>query len=373
MPLFEYLTPTTLVWQDTPKRRGRKRSKRRTASTGPRHTSLSEEPRPSTLPGSPAFTGKKRRGGRGKGGAGAAATDTQANGTADAMPQNENKLDNLCHLLENIIMQHGSNEVNAVPRQQAKGKGSATPGTQHPLQNAGGGGAGTAVPSTSGVLTSPSHGADGRKELSKEELEQERKARKEAKKARKKAPGKENVMDSANSNQPAQQNSATPAPSAGAIPKTPVKAAAANSVPAAAAGPSGESSIQQGQDAPAGKSKADLRRERREKQEAQRQAKLAAKAQQEEEKKTKEKQVAEKPKTSGKVKVAGEGTTRKRTKRASGRPAGERRVPLLGHLPPYSPSPPEHLVNSDSIHPAVLSVGLKMKVRRMLCNVYVAC
>lgn len=282
------------------------------------------------------------------------------------MPQNENKLDNLCHLLENIIMQHGSNEVNATPRQQAKGKGPAAAGPQQPLQNAAGAGAATAVPSTSGVLTSPSHATDGRKELSKEELEQERKARKEAKKARKKAPGKENDMDSANSSQPAQQNNATPTPSAGAIPKTPVKvgaaaAAVANSVPVAAAGPSGESSSQQGQDAAAAKSKADLRKERREKQEAQRQAKLAAKAQQDEEKKAKEKQAAEKPKTAGKVKVAGEGTTRKRMKRASGRPGGERRVPLLGHLPPYSPSPPEHLVNSDSIHPAVLSVGLKMK------------
>lgn len=350
----------TIAMQDTPKRRGRKRSKRRTASTGPRHASLSEEPRPSTLPGSPAFTGKKKRGGRGRGGA---AAGTEPNCTSETMPQ-ENKLDNLCHLLEDIILQHGTNEVNAAPQQPVKSKGAAASGIQQPLQNASGG----AVPSTS-------QGSEAKTEVSREEVERERKARKEAKKAKKKAPGKENV-EIPNNRQPAQQNSTASTPSGGAVgkaPATPVKqkTTVAKSVPVAAVGPSGESSSQasasganQGDDAAAGKSKAELRKERREKQEAQRQAKLAAKAQQEEERKAKEKQAAaEKPKVSGKVKAPGEGT-RKRTKRVGGK--GERNVPLLGHLPPHSPNPPEHYVNSECIHPAILSVGLKMKVRRLL-------
>uniref|UniRef100_A0A0P4VTZ9 Translation initiation factor eIF2B subunit delta n=2 Tax=Scylla olivacea TaxID=85551 RepID=A0A0P4VTZ9_SCYOL len=399
---------------DTPKRRGRKRSKRRAASSGARHTSLSEEPRPATLPSSPAG-GKKGPGALVKkaGNKGQANTVVpQQNCTIDTMPQKENKLDNLCNLLENIILQHGR-EAPTSGQKPAKVDGAtALPPPRAGTQNA--------VPSTSGGLPASLHSAlEAGKDLSKEELERERKARKEAKKARKKGPGKENVeerKETQNSGQgsapattvkgspvkgapttpvkgapttpvkgaaapaiPVKGAAAAATPMKGAVAK-PVKVAAAKSATAGAAVPSsilvvdlkyGKESSEQagvevakpaGQDSTAGKSKADLRRERREKQEAQRQAKLALKEQQEEQKKQKDKQVVmEKGKASSKAKATGEGTRKARVRRASSRGSSERKVPLLGHLPQYSPNPPPHQVNSDSIHPAVLTVGLKMK------------
>lgn len=377
---------------DTPKRRGRKRSKRRAASSGARHASLSEEPRPATLPSSPAGGKKgpgallKKAGNKGQ----ANLVVPQQNCTTHTMPQKENKLDNLCNLLENIILQHGK-EAPTPGQKPAKVDGAAAlppPGTS--TQNA--------IPSTSTGL--PASALEGKKDLSKEELERERKARKEAKKARKKGPGKENVEERKETQKSGQGSApATPVKGAAATPvkaapTTPVKAAAAQATPVkgaaakaatagAAAAPSstlvvdlksGKESCEQpgaaaaaaakpaGQDSTAGKSKADLRRERREKQEAQRQAKQALKEQQEEQKKQKDKQVVvEKAKTPNKVKVAGEGTRKARVRRASSRGSSDRKVPLLGHLPQYSPNPPPHQVNSDSIHPAVLTVGLKMK------------
>ncbi|KAK8395056.1 hypothetical protein O3P69_006070 [Scylla paramamosain] len=439
---------------DTPKRRGRKRSKRRAASSGARHTSLSEEPRPATLPSSPAGGKKgpgallKKAGNKGQ----ANTVVPQQNCTIDTMPQKENKLDNLCNLLENIILQHGR-EAPTPGQKPAKVDGAtALPPPRAGTQNA--------VPSTSGGLPASLHSAlEAGKDLSKEELERERKARKEAKKARKKGPGKENVeerKETQNSGQgsapattvkgspvkgapttpvkgapttpvkgapttpvkgapttpvkgapttpvkgapttpvkgapttpvkgaaapaiPVKGAAAAATPVKGAVAK-PVKVAAAKSATAGAAVPSsilvvdlryGKESSEQagvevakpaGQDSTAGKSKADLRRERREKQEAQRQAKLALKEQQEEQKKQKDKQVVmEKAKASSKAKATGEGTRKARVRRASSRGSSERKVPLLGHLPQYSPNPPPHQVNSDSIHPAVLTVGLKMK------------
>lgn len=265
----------------------------------------------------------------------------QVNCTTETMPQKETKLDNLCNLLENIILQHGNTEAST-PTKKPQGATAAT----KPLQNA--------VPSTSAGSPSQNSAPETKKDLSREELERERKERKEAKKARKKGPGKENAgerKETQNSRHPAEQSNAA--------------TAGATSVPVVDMRPGRESAESAGQpaqgsqDGTAAKSKADLRKERREKQEAQRQAKMALKAQQEEEKqKAKEKQtVVDVSKAPSKAKTAGDGTKKSRVRRAS----RERRVPLLGHLPQHSPNPPPHQVNDDSIHPAVMSIGLKMK------------
>ncbi|KAG0715882.1 Translation initiation factor eIF-2B subunit delta [Chionoecetes opilio] len=346
---------------DTPKRRGRKRSKRRTSSSGPRHTSLSEDARPSTLPGSPA-AGKK---GPGKGGSKGQANTVvpQQTCTTATMPQKENKLGDLCSLLDNIILQHGNKDTTSPVRKPAGAEGAtaaAPPGAGRPPQ--------PALPSTStGASSSLPPAPEAKVDLSKEELEKERKARKEAKKAKKKGPGKENVeerKETHNSVQPPQRDAAA---ITAQTPVTSSRAAeAVTSVPVVDSRPGQESSGQlgpSGQDDVAGKSKAGQRKERREKQEAQRLAKLALKAQTEEPKqKAKDKQVvAGKGKAASKAVTGGEGARKGRVRRASSKVSRERKVPLLGHLTPYSPSPPPHEVNSDSVHPAVLSLGLKMK------------
>ncbi|MPC28491.1 hypothetical protein E2C01_021697 [Portunus trituberculatus] len=144
------------VSQDTPKRRGRKRSKRRAASSGARHASLSEEPRPATLPSSPAGGKKgpaallKKAGNKGQ----ANTVVPLKNCTTNTMPQKENKLDNLCSLLENIILQHGR-EAPTPGQKPANVHGA----TALPTLNA--------VPSTSAGLPASSHSTpEAKKDLS---------------------------------------------------------------------------------------------------------------------------------------------------------------------------------------------------------------
>lgn len=108
-----------------------------------------------------------------------------------------------------------------------------------------------------------------------------------------------------------------------------------------------------------GKSKADLKRERREKQEAQRAAKLAEK--EKAEAKKKETETAKSQNTEDKSRQKSPDKILAKKKSAVAKKEDGRRIPLLAHLTPYSPEPPKHPINSENIHPAIRSLGLKMK------------
>ncbi|KAK4299965.1 hypothetical protein Pmani_027799 [Petrolisthes manimaculis] len=115
-----------------------------------------------------------------------------------------------------------------------------------------------------------------------------------------------------------------------------------------------------------GKSKAELKRERREKQEAQRLAKMAAKTKAVEEKQPKKKVESQADKKSSTVdkKKKGSGDAGKSGKEKSGdKKSTKRRIPLLGHLTPPALQAPHAPVNSEIIHPAVRTLGIKMKDR----------
>ncbi|ROT63603.1 putative translation initiation factor eIF-2B subunit delta isoform X1 [Penaeus vannamei] len=224
----------------------------------------------------------------------------------------DQKLASLCQLLENIVLQHGGKEMSSggtkpvsVPQQNQNTATKVSPVAKPASETS----------SSKGKGTEEHPGA----EKSREEIEMERKARKEAKKAGKKKGGDQSKAKEG-----------------------------------------------EGVEDGSGKSKADLKRERREKQEAQRQAKALAKAQQEAEKQKKsqpqsQKIIREEAKKAPQTKKFADG--RRFRDKKSVEKDSSRRIPLLGHLTPYTSHPPSLPVNSDSIHPAIRTLGQKMKDR----------
>ncbi|XP_071512727.1 uncharacterized protein eIF2Bdelta isoform X2 [Panulirus ornatus] len=266
------------------------------------------------------------------------------------MSQATTKLDNLCHLLENIVIQHSGKEAlsdNSLKLPVASAAQSVrevSPAKVIP----------TAVGSPNVVIES------------REAIEQERKARKEAKKTKKKGGEKgKSGDDKMNCKMEEVKRGASQEV---AVPRTREKQPGDNCKPLQQAQHTRLSDGTQGssQESATGKSKADLRRERREKQEAQRQAKMAAKVQQEAEAQHKGQEHVHpsndktKP-PQRKKRLGSEGGKRWRDKKSFDKGPTGRRIPLLGHLTPHSSQPPELPVNCDTIHPAVRTLGLKMK------------
>ncbi|XP_068251076.1 translation initiation factor eIF2B subunit delta isoform X2 [Palaemon carinicauda] len=258
-----------------------------------------------------------------------------------AMSGGLNKLDRLCGLLENIVVEH----KDFVPQNVTK--------TNSPKVEKG-------KITQSNDIAHANNVISNSQEKSREELELERKARKEAKKSKKKGSNKENEK------QEVEVNNAN---------KVEVNRETVQNVQAVQKPSSGEGQqvapAKAGQEAKSkesdasGKSKAELKRERREKQEAQRKAKMESKVQQEAEKKQKQPQQGSKDKTTtqpSKKKSEVE-VKRGRDKKSTDKEQSERRVPLLGHLTPFLSQPPSHPVNCDFIHPAVRTLGIKMKER----------
>lgn len=271
------------------------------------------------------------------------------------MSQATTKLDSLCHLLENIVIQHSSKEalsdssikLPVVSAAQAIREASPAKVTS------------TAVEPPNNLLES------------REAIDHERKVQKEAKKAKKKG-GEKNKSGDDNESCKKEQNNrgaSQEQKTVPAVPSTQEKQPGDRQKPLQPTQQTRLPEERQGtsQEGASGKSKADLKRERREKQEAQRQAKMVAKAQQETEKQQKgQEQVHpsnDKTKPSQKKKKFGsEGGRRWRDKKNFDKGPTGRRIPLLGHLTPHSSQPPQLPVNCDTIHPAVRTLGLKMKV-----------
>ena len=248
------------------------------------------------------------------------------------------KLDRLCGLLENIVIEH-----KAVVSKSNSSAGSCPPKIQK-IQN-------------DFVAQSGSEVDKPKGEKTREEIELERKARKETKKAKKKGGNKENEKDEADVVDAC--SSAANKKLSQDVPKAQNQS---EGTPAKSASETDKGSASEA----LGKSKADLKRERREKQEAQRKAKLEAKAQQEAEKKQKQqssqqggKDKAELQQFKKKAEVEGK---RGRDKKSSEKDRNERRIPLLGHLTPHLSQPPHYPINCDAIHPAIRTLGIKMKV-----------
>lgn len=270
------------------------------------------------------------------------------------MSEATDKLDHLCRLLENITVQYEGKDAvinNVKLPQHIKTKTPAAAELEVKT-------APTAV--NPPVTVSETKGG----EKTREELELERKARKEAKKARKKdgkkekEQDKENQKDSKNANVQKDVPEKKPVLSQGdaQVNQKPLKQTVSTKMPTEPLGTSQVGSAE--------KSKADLKRERREKQEAQRQAKAAAQAQQAAEKQQKPKEQVQR--SGDKVQQTQNKKTGKNIRLKSGKSldkgSGGRRIPFLGHLTPYSSSPPPQPVNVDSIHPAIRALGIKMKV-----------
>ncbi|KAG7172084.1 Translation initiation factor eIF-2B subunit delta-like [Homarus americanus] len=273
-----------------------------------------------------------------------------------------NKLDNLCNLLENIVIQHSgkeamSNNTIKLPVAQTSQTITGPPPVKVP-------------PSTTD--SPPTTTSQHKGEKTKEEIECERKGRKEAKKAKKKGGEKaKSENDKENYKNINVENKKKESQ------EEKVMSMATNTQQIQPGDQQGQ--LQQhtklsvalegtDQSDAAGKSKADLKRERREKQEAQRQAKLAAKAKQEAEKQQKGQEEAHPSNNKirlpqKKKKLEGEGLRRLKDRKSFSKGPSDRRIPLLGHLTPYSSQPPLLPVNCDTIHPAVRTLGLKMKDR----------
>ncbi|XP_047500518.1 translation initiation factor eIF-2B subunit delta-like isoform X3 [Penaeus chinensis] len=269
----------------------------------------------------------------------------------------DKKLDSLCQLLENIVLQHGGKDISpggakpvSVPQQNQNTAAKVSPVTK----------------SASG----PSSKVEGNKEQpgeekSKEEIERERKARKEAKKAGKKKGGDQSKAKEGGTDESTKENKKPP-PQSQKEAKAQSKPAEEKAAPPQQSKQGQEPQQKEGVEDGSGKSKADLKRERREKQEAQRQAKALAKAQQDAEKQKKsqpqsQKITREESKKGPQIKKFAEGR-RTRDKKSIEKDSS-RRIPLLGHLTPYTSHPPSLPVNCDSIHPAIRTLGQKMKDR----------
>lgn len=269
----------------------------------------------------------------------------------------DKKLDSLCQLLENIVLQHGGKEMSS----------GGTKPVSVPQQNQNTAAEVSSV--TKSASGPPSSKVEGDKEQpgeekSREEIERERKARKEAKKAGKKKGGDQSKGKEGGTDESTKENKKPP-PQSQKEAKAQSKPTEEKAAPPQQSKQGQEPQQKEGVQDSSGKSKADLKRERREKQEAQRQAKVLAKAQQEAEKQKKsqpqsQKITREESKKGPQIKKFGEG--RRTRDKKSVEKDSSRRIPLLGHLTPYTSHPPSLPVNCDSIHPAIRTLGQKMKV-----------
>lgn len=270
----------------------------------------------------------------------------------------DQKLASLCQLLENIVLQHGGKEMSSggtkpvsVPQQNQNTATKVSPVAKPASETS----------SSKGKGTEEHPGA----EKSREEIEMERKARKEAKKAGKKKGGDQSKAKEGGTDESTKENKKPP-PQNQKEAKAQSKPAEEKAAPPQQCKQGQEPQQKEGVEDGSGKSKADLKRERREKQEAQRQAKALAKAQQEAEKQKKsqpqsQKIIREEAKKAPQTKKFADG--RRFRDKKSVEKDSSRRIPLLGHLTPYTSHPPSLPVNSDSIHPAIRTLGQKMKDR----------
>ncbi|XP_066981879.1 translation initiation factor eIF2B subunit delta isoform X2 [Macrobrachium rosenbergii] len=258
------------------------------------------------------------------------------------MSKGMNKLDRLCGLLEHIVIEH----KDTVSQNVAKAN---SPNNEKVKSN-----------QSNDIAHANNVTSNSNEEKTREEVELERKARKEAKKAKKKGGNKENEKEGAEVNNASKME---------VNHETPKNAQAVQKPSSSGGGQQGTPTklVQEAKNKDAdssGKSKADLKRERREKQEAQRKAKMEAKAQETEKKQkqpqqgSKDKTLPQPPKKKSDVEVK-----RGRDKKSADKEHSERRVPLLGHLTPFLSQPPSHPVNCDFIHPAIRTLGIKMKER----------
>ncbi|XP_042872498.1 translation initiation factor eIF-2B subunit delta-like [Penaeus japonicus] len=272
------------------------------------------------------------------------------------LKMSDKKLDSLCQLLENIVLQHGGKEIPL--------GGTKPDNVAQQKQNV----SAKEIPVTSTASnTSPIEVTVEcpNEEKSREEIERERKARKEAKKDKKKKGG-----DQGKAKEGSTKESKKPTPQSQKGSNIQSKPAEEKAAPLQQSKQLQEPQPQQkedGQDG-SGKSKADLKRERREKQEAQRLAKAEAKAKQEAEKQKKsqpqsQKVNSEESKKAPQPKKKLSDGRRMRDKKSVEKEDSSRRIPLLGHLTPYTSHPPSLPVNCDSIHPAIRTLGQKMKDR----------
>ncbi|KAK8743083.1 hypothetical protein OTU49_001513, partial [Cherax quadricarinatus] len=261
------------------------------------------------------------------------------------MSEAKNKLDHLCNLLDSIVIEHSGKEgystntvIPVLVDQTAKGTSEVA-----------------VIPSKFESL--PGTVSECQGEKTKEDIEHERKARKEAKAMKKKGGDKSKSENDKQENFNCIKVEKKKAVQQGK--PLVVSAVTEEKLPRGKQEPSGSSVPSQGtsQESTTAKSKADLKRERREKQEAQRQAKMIAKAKEVEKQTKGQEQVHlsnDKAKPAPKKKKsAGEGAKRSR----------DRRIPLLGHLPLHFSQLPIYPVNCDDIHPAVRTLGLKMRDR----------
>lgn len=270
----------------------------------------------------------------------------------------DQKLASLCQLLENIVLQHGGKEMSSggtkpvsVPQQNQNTATKVSPVAKPASETS----------SSKGKGTEEHPGA----EKSREEIEMERKARKEAKKAGKKKGGDQSKAKEGGTDESTKENKKPPPQNKKEV-KAQSKPAEEKAAPPQQCKQGQEPQQKEGVEDGSGKSKADLKRERREKQEAQRQAKALAKAQQEAEKQKKsqpqsQKIIREEAKKAPQTKKFADG--RRFRDKKSVEKDSSRRIPLLGHLTPYTSHPPSLPVNSDSIHPAIRTLGQKMKDR----------
>ncbi|XP_045596084.1 translation initiation factor eIF2B subunit delta isoform X2 [Procambarus clarkii] len=278
------------------------------------------------------------------------------------MTEATSKLDHLCNLLDRIVIQHSGNEAcsNSTGKPISTGQDARETSPVKII--------------SSELVSLPSTVLESTRVKSKEEIERERKARKDAKKMSK----KKNEEKNQNENKSESDNHVKMESKTEILHKQKPTALATITLekqhvdkqkPLQQIQKEKSSATSQGtsQEGASGKSKADLRRERREKQEAQRQAKITAIAKQEPEKQHKgQVQVHlgnDKVKLPQKKKKSGwEGGRRWRKSPVDNYQTGHR-IPLLGHLTPHSSQPPIYPVNCDAIHPAIRTLGLKMKDR----------
>ncbi|XP_064083266.1 translation initiation factor eIF2B subunit delta-like [Macrobrachium nipponense] len=264
------------------------------------------------------------------------------------MSKGMNKLDRLCGLLENIVIEHKDTVPQNVVKANSPNNEKVKPNNEKGKNN------------QSNDITASDVISHSKEEKPREEVELERKARKEAKKAKKKGVNKENekVEAEVNNGSKVEVNHETPK-NVQALQKPSSSGEGQQGKPAK---PVQEAKSKDADSS--GKSKADLKRERREKQEAQRKAKMEAKAQETEKTQKqpqqggKDKTLSQPPKKKSDVEVK-----RGRDKKSADKEHSERRVPLLGHLTPFLSQPPSHPVNCDFIHPAIRTLGIKMKER----------
>lgn len=309
-------------------------------------------------------SGRKRRSRR-KSSSQRTAVEETTNPNDNMAATHIDKLDSLCNFLDTLVVEHkgkstsGSNFTATVPnallpsaksvapakeitnkasnapnKKQNTPKGSPNKTVSEPKINGVENGKGNSTKNVTDV-NSPKKTTDGiegktgnQEEGDRAAIEAERKARKEAKKAKKTGDkSKAGVEDENKQENKENLNQASQ--------------------------PSDSNKENEG------KSKADLKRERREKQEAQRAAKLAEKAKADAKKKETETPKSQNAEDKSRQKSPDKTLVKKKstvTKKDDGR-----RIPLLAHLTPYSPEPPKHPINSESIHPAIRSLGLKMK------------